>query len=126
MLKLVGFCACALVAIAAYLFASNEDNAAALRSSAGYVDHGAKFGVRVGEPIQTVPDAMRRHGFIKYAHKREQGVQPCLNREYPASQALIVYVDDTWRAGTACIAYERSTARVHSLQWSYGPFRWEL
>jgi hypothetical protein len=126
MLKLVAW----LVVLAAvgwglFVFARDEDNANAnaLRSSAGFVDSGGKFGVRVSDPLGTADQALRRHHF---SLRQREDLQTCLSHRYPLTQAVALYKDHTWRKGTACLAYDRDSRRIRSIEWSYGPFNVDL
>ena len=105
------------------MFARNEDNANALRSSAGYIESGSKFGVRVGDQLSTVGQVVRYHHFSLY---EREDLQTCLSHEYPPTQAVVVYVDDTWRKGTMCVAYDRKSHQVRAIEWAYGAFTIEL
>lgn len=120
MLKLVALLlVLALLGGGAIMFASDPNNTSALHSSSGFIEKGDRFGVRVDDHINTVGRALKHHHFSYYPSESDQ---TCLRHEYPPTQAVAVYTDDSWRRGTICIAYERNSRRVRAIEWSYGPF----
>lgn len=114
----------ALAAGGLLLFVNEKDNAAALRSSAGFIDRGSKFDVQMGAHMSTVDQAFERHHFSVY--RSDDRDQTCLSHEYPVSHGVAVYTDDSWRKGTVCVAFERKSRKVSSIEWTYGPFRIDL
>jgi hypothetical protein len=118
-----GFLASAAIGWGAITFLSDEDNASALRSSAGFIERGSKFDVSVGDHIGTVGRTIGKHHFQLW---ERPDLQSCLTHAYPWTQAVNVYSDDTWRRGTACVAFDRRTRLVRSIEWAYGPFMVDL
>jgi hypothetical protein len=122
-LGLLTLFAAAVAVVGGIVFASDEDNASALHESAGFTASGTKFGIRVGDHINSAEQALRPHHFVPY---RQDAIQTCLTHEYPKSEAVVVYADDSWRKGTICIAYDRQSGTVRAIEWAYGPFMVEL
>jgi len=124
MLKLVvGLASLAVVVVGGIAFAADEDNANALASSAGFIREGSKFGIRVGDHISAADWNARQHHFQLYSR---DDLQTCLSQEYPATEAIVVYKDDSWRRGTVCVAFNRRSGKIAAVEWSYAAFMVDL
>lgn len=98
-----------------------EKSRVALLNHAGFIETGEKFGVSVGDRSTDVPAILVSDNF-RFIDAHFGGL--CLRRRYAETDKVHVYVDDSWRKITLCLA-ERGD-RIVSVQWDAAPLRPEL
>lgn len=94
----------------------NELNRTAIFESTGFITAGERFGVKIGIDRGV---ANRRIGGLSgmQLHKSFKG-GICLMRSYDVDVTVDLYIDNSWRHGSICIASQRGV--VTELAWMFG------
>lgn len=99
------------LAIALTLFLANERNRYAIFGSSGEVHSGGKFGVRIGQRIDSARQSLRSSGFREALHPSQQrgAAYGDVRRFY--------YLETGWRSGA--VSLTESNNSVAAIGWNY-------
>lgn len=81
----------------------------------GYVADGSKFGVRVGDSIDTGAAKLLSLRGMKHVRSTRGGI--CIFRRYGPETRVELFADDSWRNGVVCLA--GADGRVREIVWQY-------
>lgn len=96
----------------------NESNRISLFIRHGFIEHGSRFGISVGQKYERLPSVLPN------SHLNLVGIQHggyCYHHNYPDNEIVSVYYDQSWRKMTVCIG--EKAGRVASLQWDASSFQ---
>lgn len=109
--------AAGLVAVAApMILLASELNRTALFNSAGYRAEGQKFGIKIGDQRSAAIAQLERTSNIRLHHTSKGGT--CLMRTYDSSVIIDVFIDNSWRHGSICLASLDN--KIHEISWLFG------
>jgi len=113
---------------AAYFFfvRDNSEITQAARSATDYrgqITEGEKFGVSIGDNVQSVTAELKEHG-VRYdvnasKRHREQHPNDCHEFEYKDIDEIRIYSDSSWRRGTLCVVLKDD--KVVAMSWFFQP-----
>lgn len=99
--------------VVTYFFILDDFQKAGI-GSIGFRDSGSKFGVEIGVDLTSARSHLTANGLRLY---EEDFFGQCLGFSYPKDQDLEVWVDETWRYGSICLASVGE--KVVSIRWHY-------
>lgn len=95
---------------------ADELTRTALFDSAGYVVDGRKFGVVIGSKRDDAVAHLTRTPSLRLHETTKGGT--CLMRRYGPDITVDVFVDDSWRHGSVCLASR--SGRIEEIAWLFG------
>lgn len=102
--------------LAPAILLADELSRTALFDSTGHVVDGKKFGISIGGNRGDAVTHLRHMRSLRWHETTKGGI--CLMRRYTSDITVDVFIDESWRHGSICLASRRD--RIEEIAWFFG------